>query len=594
VTHHKTLLFGLCLLATIFLAAACQTQPNQIFIEVDGGRQSLTTEVETVRQALDETGIVLGPLDKVEPDLYVALEPGMVIEVTRVTEAVETSRNIIPFEKETVVNEALAPGDTRLAQLGVSGEEEVSVRVVYENGAEVSRTEISRVTVLEPVAEILVVGPQNDLPPTQLEGTIAYLSNGNAWLMRENSNSRRALTTAGDLDGHVFSLSPDGRNLIYTKSISDDLDLPLNELWLASTTIVGEDPITMGLSGILDASWSPVVTQSLIAYSTAERTASVPGWRANNDLWLLDMSAKNRNPVQLIEPNTTGLYPWWGTNFTWSPDGRKLAYARADQIGVIQLTANDTLTTTVTPLVDFTPLETFSEWVWVPGLSWSPDSQFIAATVHGPPLAAESPEESQVFDLWLYSIDGTISARVAQQTGMWANPAWGNNGIAFGKAENALQSVNSRYSIQWIDRDGSNRHQIFPFQNENGVLFPELAWSPTGPTLLFIFNGNLYVTGSEGSPPRQLTANSQASQPQWAARAPLITETQIISTNNTITATATATTTTSPSVRQSVTPILSISATATSTIRNNSATPVNSTGTTTTTLDTEDLRDNNP
>ena len=121
----------------------------------------------------------------------------------------------------------------------------------------------------------------------------------------------------------------------------------------------------------------------------------------------------------MIESNTGGLYPWWGTTFTWSPDGTKLAYARPDQVGVVQLTFSNTLTATVTPLVDFVPLQTYSEWVWVPGLSWSPDSRFIAATVHGPPLAAEPAEESQVFDLWLYSIDGTISARVAQQVGMW-------------------------------------------------------------------------------------------------------------------------------------------------------------------------------
>jgi len=586
VTYGKTLLFGLCLWVTIILAAACQTQPTQIFIDVDGGRQSLTTEAETVRNALDEANVVLGPLDKVSPDLYVELEPGMVIVVTRVTEEIETERNTVPFEKQTVVNEALAPGDTRLAQLGVNGEEEISVRVVYEDGGEVSRTEISRVMVIEPVPEILVVGPQDELPPTQFEGTIAYLSNGNAWLMRESSNSRRALTTEGNLDGHVFSLSPDGRNLIYTTTISDDLDLPLNDLWLASTTIVGEEPITLGISGIIDASWSPVVTQSLIAYSTAERTASVPGWRANNDLWLLDVSAGNKKPVQVIEANTKGLYPWWGTTFTWSPDGNKLAYARADQIGVVQLAVSSTLTATITPLVDFAPLETFSEWVWVPGVSWSPDSQFIAATVHSPPLASEPAEESQVFDLWLYGIDGKISARVAEQVGMWANPAWGNSGVAFGQTDNALQSVNSRYSLQLIDRDGSNKRQVFPFQNENGVQLPDLAWSPAEPTLLFVFNGNLHITSSEGSPPRQLTVNTQASRPQWIARAPLVTDTQVITTSKAMTPTKTVT----PDI--TLTP--SVSTTATTPISATETPSLDLTSTTTSTLDLEEQKDNNP
>jgi hypothetical protein len=164
--------------------------------------------------------------------------------------------------------------------------------------------------------------------------------------------------------------------------------------------------------------------------------------------------------------------------------------------------------------------------------------------------------------------------------GMWANPTWGNSGIAFGKADNALQSVSSRYSIQLIDRDGSNKHQIFPFQNENGVQFPELVWSPTEPTLLFVFNGNLHITSSEGSPPRQLTVNTQASQPQWVARAPRITDTQIITINNTMTPTITVTPT--------------VSATITAPVRATETPSVSLTSTTTATFELEDLRDNNP
>jgi hypothetical protein len=302
-----------------------------------------------------------------------------------------------------------------------------------------------------------------------------------------------------------------------------------------------------------------VLTQSVIAYSTAERTASLPGWRANNDLWLLDVSAEKPKPVELVAANTQGLYPWWGTTFTWSPDGTQLAYARADQIGVIRLAVSDTITASLTPLVDFAPVETFSDWVWVPGLSWSPDSQFVAAVVHGPPLAGESPEESQVFDLWLFGVDGTISARVMEQAGMWANPVWGDAGIAFGEALNPLQSVNSRYTIQLIDRDGSNKRQLFPLQEQTGVQFPELVWSSSN-QLLFVFNGNLYLTSDQGSPPRQLTVNSQAGQPQWISVMPIITGTTGLTTSDTINATATTVSVT-PTI--TVTPVLSATATPT-------------------------------
>ena len=253
------LLIGFLMIAIV--VAACQSQPNQVFIEVDDGRQGLTSEAATVREALAEAKIALGPLDKVEPDLYAQLEPGLVIVVTRVKEETEIKREVIPFERQTITNEALAAGETKLAQLGVNGEDEITIRVAYEDGVEVSRTEISRRTVIEPVPEILVVGPQGELPSVPIEGTISYLANGNAWLMRDSSGSRRAVTTEGDLDGRVLGLSPDGRRLLYTTELTNEIELPLNELWLASTTIVGEKPITLGVQGVLQAEWSPVISQ---------------------------------------------------------------------------------------------------------------------------------------------------------------------------------------------------------------------------------------------------------------------------------------------------------------------------------------------
>jgi hypothetical protein len=507
----------------------------------------LTTQAVTVRDALTEASIELGPSDRVKPDLYAELEPGLVVVVTRVKEEIETEREVIPFERQTVTNEALPAGETRLSQLGVNGEDEISIRVVYENGAEVSRTEVSRTTVIQPKPEILVVGPQGELPSTPIEGTIAYISNGNAWLMRDSSGSRRPLTTSGDLDGRVFSLSPDGRQLLYTRALTKEIDLPLNEMWLASTTIVGEAPITSGVQGVLFAEWSPVISQPLIAYSTAERTAGPPGWRANNDLWLfapsgspLSGEAKNK-AKRLIPANTQGLYPWWGTTFAWSPDGTRLAYARADQIGVIDLKMSNPISYTTSPLIDFTPLKTFSDWVWVPGMSWSPDGQFLATTVHGPPVVAEPAEESQRFDMWLIGVKNGLSAKVREQAGMWANPAWGKAGIVFGEAVDPFQSANSRYYINIIDRDGSNKRQLFPFREELGVQLPELVWFSQGEMLLFTYNGNLYIIDTNGGVPKQITSDGQASHPQWVSAVPPITSmssTTTLSNTNDVTPTA--------------------------------------------------------
>ena len=573
---------GLVLLT--WLMAACQTQPNQVFIEVDGRRQTLTTEAQTVRDALTEANIILESLDRVSPDLYTHLEPGVVIEVTRVVEDDETEREVIPFERQIVTNEALNPGETKIAQLGVNGEAEITIRVVYENGAEVSRREVSREVVIEPQPEILVVGPEGELPAITIDGTIAYLANGNAWLMRDTSSGRRTLTTEGDLDGRVFDLSPDGRYLAYTRQLTDEIDLPLNELWLASTAIINEPPVSLDIQGVLYAEWSPVISQSRLIYSTAERTSNPPGWQANNDLWLLTLprKASNSKPksVELLPANTQGLYPWWGMNFAWSPDGQNLAYARADQIGIITVSLTQTLTVSdsLTILAEFTPLQTFSDWVWVPQLSWSTDGQFISAAIHGPSLTTEAPEDSQVFDLWLFSADGSVSAKIADQVGMWANPVWGETGIAFGEAMNPLQSSTSRYTLQLIDRDGSNQRQIFPISSDTGVEFPEMAWSPLNESLLFIDNGDLYLMTSPGSPPRQLTQDSQASFPQWSATI-AITPTLTVSPTLMATLTAPSTPTrrapsgTATSIRGTPQPTITASITMTPTTESDIATP---------------------
>ncbi|MCB0191049.1 MAG: G5 domain-containing protein [Anaerolineae bacterium] len=553
-------LLGLALL----LANACQSQPKQVTIEVDGSTEQVSTEASTVREVLEQAKVELGALDRVSPDLYANIKSDTTIVVVRVTEDIEIEQEIVPFEQQTVVNEALPKGETRLAQLGVNGREEISIRVVYEDGEEISRMEIARTVVEPPIPEILVVGPQDSLPPVPIDGTIAYMSNDNAWLVRNSSNSRRALTTDSDLDGRVFSLSPDGRRLLYTTALTNEIELPLNELWLASTTIVGEKPITLGVQGILHAEWSPVLTDARIAYSTAERTPNPPGWRANNDLWLLvppDFSVtederddtSRPEPIEILPANTQGLYPWWGTTFVWSPDGSKMAYARADQIGVIDLeTEVNEPNDRITPLLDFSPLDTFSDWVWVPGISWSTDGQFLAATVHGPPAASESAEESQVFDLWLLSIDGTISAKVAERVGMWSNPMWGGAGIAYGEALTPLQSVNSRYRIMTVDRDGSDRRQIFPFNEEIGVQIPELAWSPDNENLLFTYNGNLFITSRQGGLPRQITTDGQVTHPRWSINEPVVI-------------TATLPLTATPSLTVTVSPTATIDNTAVST-----------------------------
>ena len=499
-------------LTLLIMLPGCQRSSIPVIVQADGNRQQIVLPGGTVRDALAAAGVTLGALDRVQPDLYVEVAPGMVIHVTRVEERYETERVTVPYAHKVVVNEALPTGETRLIQLGMNGEDEITYRVVLEDGKVVERIRVSQVPIKLPQDEIVAVGATHSLRAVPLEGTIAYLSAGNAWVMRGNSAARRPLTTEGDLDGRVFELSPDGRWLLYTRRLEGDIETPLNQLWMVKTTVVGEPPISLPVRGVLYAQWSPDGKQ--IAYSTAERTTSPPGWRANNDLWIAKADARAiARATPVITANVGGVYGWWGSKFAWSPEGSAFAYARADQVGIY-----DVLSGTTTVLRDFAPYNTYSEWVWTPELSWSPDGRFLAAVVHGEPLANEDVQDSPVFDLWLFAPDGSLQVRVAERVGMWSAPNWGHSGLLHGQAVDALHSMDSRYTLILRDHDGSNPRQLFPQGEGTGVLPPpEVAWSPSGETFVFVYNGNLYLGNIRGGIPQQLTSTGQISRPRWAA-----------------------------------------------------------------------------
>lgn len=407
---NRSLTIGFFCLMTVVVAGliiGCQRSLLRVYIEVDGETRTLQTEAETIRALLQEADISLGDLDRVNPDLNFSVQPDLTVRVIRVSEEMESERRRLPYKRRTVINEALAPGEQRMAQLGVDGQEEITTRITYEDGEEVSRVQVSKVVLQEPVEEILIIGAQPSATSVSFEGIIAFLSGGNAWVMKDNSSARRPLTTESDLDGRVFDLSADGSKLLYSRVVSEALDAPLNELWLADTRIVGERPISLPIQGVLQAYLSPsTISRTVIAYTTAERVPSQPGWRANNDLWLWDMASSISASVELVAANTNGLYPWWGSNFQWSPNGQKFAFSNASQVGVI-----DVLSKTVTVLADYTPFETNSTWIWVPAVSWSPDSRFIATVLPNQGLEGERPETSPYFDLWLLAADGTLTIR---------------------------------------------------------------------------------------------------------------------------------------------------------------------------------------
>ena len=522
-----TTIFAFALLLSGCLSPKLLPEEIQISINVDG--QNILHELpagSNVEEALKRASVEMGESDRIEPPLYTLLSDGEEIQIIRVREVFETEEEVIPFEKQVVRNESLPEGETRLIQLGQNGLQEITYRSVYEDGVEITNALVKTIIIHAASPEITMVGMQAIFAPIPAPGVIAYLSGGNAWIIEDSTANRRPLVTTADLDGRIFALSPNAGWLLYTRKSEKDPTEEINTLWAVSTTGKPKDPIKLGVSNVVHfAGWRPN-SGTRIYYSTVEPRVASPGWQANNDLHEVSFSAGwSTNPKEIIEANAGGIYGWWGVNYTWSPNGRKLAYARPDGIGLINISKGK-----FEPLLDIVELSTYSNWAWIPGIAWGGDSSTLYTVTHAPSPNLLSLEESPYFDLNAVSISNSTDIKISPQTGMFAYPSSSPlrpSGkehmyqLAYLQAIFPSQSESSRYRVIIMDRDGSNRHEIFPPEGAQGIEPQTPVWAPEpipgqeGDFLALVYLGNLWLVDSSSGQSHQITGDGLIKRIDW-------------------------------------------------------------------------------
>jgi hypothetical protein len=502
---------------------APQVREGRITVELLVDGEAVQVEVpagSTVDDALKAGGLILDSLDRTEPPLYTVLGQGSQARVIRVREEFTIEQEVIPFESQVLRNESLPAGEEYWLQLGENGLQEITIRRLFEDGKEVSTSVVKSVVVKEPVPQIKMVGVQRAFVPISIPGRLVYLVDGDAWVIEGSTANRRQLVASGDLDGRVFSLSPDGEWLLFTRSAEEAGTI--NHLWAAPAGRESGEEIDLGVANVVHfADWQPGAERT-VAYSTVEPRPGAPGWQANNDLALLTFSETGfvRHLPPLLETNSGGLYGWWGTDFTWAPDGQQLAYARADEVGILSL--DDGLPAA---LQQFSPVQTFGDWAWVPGIAWSPDGDFLYSVTHNPPA------ESKRFDLEVTNMIDGSTLPLAGDAGMFAYPALSYleelpegelaYQIAYLQAIFTAQSESSRYRLVVMDRDGSNRKTIFPADGSGGLDPQEVVWGPGplpdsgNPALAVIYEKDLWLVDSKTGEAWQITGDSLTSRVDW-------------------------------------------------------------------------------
>jgi uncharacterized protein YabE (DUF348 family) len=144
-------------------------------IQVDGLVFEVNSNAGTVGEALAQGGVALQDLDYSKPAETDPLPEDGKIEVVRVNEEIILEQSTIPYTVEYVADESLELDQTSVKTVGSYGLQAKRIRVRYENGKEVKRTDEGTVILKEPVARQEAYGTQIVLRTLDTpEGTITY------------------------------------------------------------------------------------------------------------------------------------------------------------------------------------------------------------------------------------------------------------------------------------------------------------------------------------------------------------------------------------------------------------------------------------
>ena len=142
-------------------------------VDVDGKELNIQSAEDNVGKMLYAEGIRLQDFDKVYPSKDTAITQGLKVDIIRVQE--KEIKEIKPIDYATVVknDDSIQKGNNEIIQEGQPGEKESIVKVIYENGKEISRKVVGEIIKRQPIQKIVAMGTLNMYTPSR-GGKILY------------------------------------------------------------------------------------------------------------------------------------------------------------------------------------------------------------------------------------------------------------------------------------------------------------------------------------------------------------------------------------------------------------------------------------
>ncbi len=194
----------------------------------------------TVGEILNELGYNAKETDKTTPAYTAKVSEFDEITLIRTDEKTVEVTEEIPYESKQRENKTLATGARKVVQKGAPGEKNVSYKIYFEDGVEVSREVIKEDVVTEAIAQITEVGPKKTIDSYKIAsaGTIQTSRSGNlaySKVIMANATAYDA-SSCGKAPSHpAYGITATGRRAGYGIVAVDPGIIPLgSKLYIES------------------------------------------------------------------------------------------------------------------------------------------------------------------------------------------------------------------------------------------------------------------------------------------------------------------------------------------------------------------------